>query len=91
MKNGNKQVATEHTFLWKLTNPYNTFYDTFDSCVVAAADEESARNISPCINEPKFGKFSKWVNSPKNVIVEKIGVTQKHREGQVIISSFNAG
>ena len=88
MMSGENQVATEHTFLWILTNESNNWYDTFDSCIVASDTEDNARKISP---SGVFGRHSKWVMTPEKVNVKKIGVTQKHREGQVILSSFNAG
>lgn len=88
MMSGRKQVVTEHTFLWILKHDDHNWYDTYDSCIVAASSKDEARKISP---SGSFGRKSKWAISPEKVIVTKIGVTQKHREGQVILSSYNAG
>lgn len=81
-------MVTEHTFLWLLRQNDNNWYDTYDSCVVAAMNSEEARQISP---SGTFGVKSRWALSPESVTAEKLGVTQKHREGQVLISSYNAG
>ena len=81
-------MASEHTFLWLLKQSENRWYDTYDSCIVAAMTEKEAKEISP---SGKFGTRSRWAFSPDSVTAEKIGVTQKHREGQVILGSYNAG
>lgn len=79
------------TFLWLLTQSDNRGYDTFDSCVVAARTKDLAVKISPATGSHGFGYHSRWAYSPESVHAELIGVCEKSREGQVIISSFNAG
>ena len=60
-------------------------YDTYDSCVVIAKDEESARNMNP----GSWG--STWCRSPNDVQVELIGKAVPGQTEGVVISSFNAG
>lgn len=79
----------KHTFLWLLTQGENRGYDTFDSIVVAADTEEDAKQLLP--NSYATWGSRRWADSPDGVYAEKIGVTQSHRKGDVIIASFNAG
>jgi hypothetical protein len=65
--------------------PFRNMYDVFDSAVVAAKDEESARKI-----HPGLGGLDSWVKS-KEVKVELIGEAIKGTKAGVIVSSFNAG
>lgn len=72
--------------LYLLTQDVNNDYDTYDSAVVVAANEEEARNI-----HPSWGWGSGcWAKSPDQVKVEFIGTT-KLKSGTVVCSSFNAG
>ena len=89
--------------LWRISQNANNNYDTYDSAVVAAPDEQSARRISP-------SAFSVWKDNswhflyedghttpdtssdwtmPENVKVEYIG-EGNHTAGTVICASFNA-
>lgn len=92
--------------LYLLEQSVNDYYDTYDSCVVCAKDEESARIISP-------DKYRKWHDgkfwfqyadgserearrgswcSPSDVKVKLIGVADASiQEGSVVCSSYNAG
>ena len=85
----------DHTFIWLLTQHDSRWYDTYDSCVVAADTEEEARLITPDGNpfkrEFRIGPNSKWARRPEDVKVEKIGVGKPSLRGKVICSSFNAG
>lgn len=82
--------------LWLISQDVNGGYDTFDSVVVAAEDEEAARLIHPSRKEwPKkpervIGKD--WADYPHQVQVECIGEAADDIEaGTIILSSYNAG
>jgi len=77
-------------------------YDTFDSCVVCAKDEEEARGIHPEESwdhiKTEADKRSRWANnygtwakSPKSVTATLIGSAVNGSERGVILASFNAG
>lgn len=92
--------------LWLISQDVNTEYDTYDSAVVVAADEESARRVHP-------SQFSCWVGDEVHlkhsdgrtrkehsndwaalgaIKVELIGSAEPHlAEGAVVCASFNAG
>lgn len=74
--------------LWLISQDVNNNYDTYDSAVVAASDEEAAKKIHP-------GKHDSWVGdwaSPDNVKVEYLGMAKPGtKDGTVICASFNAG
>ena len=86
--------------LYLITQDQNHGYDTYDSAVVVAPDEETARRINPNSNNPKgclmtdddWGRpYSCWCNSPERVSVHLVG---KAKDGQplgVVLASFNAG
>lgn len=82
--------------LYLLTQSTSTGYDTFDSAVVRAPDEDTARQIHPRTGE--IVKLSEWKNrlnytwakSPRDVDVELIGTCRGGKPG-VICASFNAG
>jgi len=63
----------------------NNDYDTYDSAVVIAPDEEAARNMHP--HDAHMGDT--WTD-PENVVVVKIGVSDSD-ESEVVCASFNAG
>lgn len=90
--------------LYLLTQSENTGYDTFDSCVVAAPDEATARTIHPrndirwdgrgwLYSDGDYGYASEygWAFTPEGVTVEHIGVTVADRPVGVVCASFNAG
>lgn len=90
--------------LYLLTQTDNTGYDTFDSCVVAAPDEATARTIHPRNDIRWNGREwaytdgyqgyageSGWAFTPDDVTVEHIGVTVADRPVGVVCASFNAG
>lgn len=75
--------------LYLLTQNRIIGYDTYDSCVVAAKNEETARNINP---DGKWGdKYSSWCLSPDYVDVKLIGKAVTGTEPGVVCASFNAG
>lgn len=71
--------------LYLISQSVNNDYGTFDSAVVAAPDEETARHT-----HPGWGwESGAWARYPSDVKVELIGQTD--REAGVILASFNAG
>ena len=90
--------------LFKISQDYNNDWDTFDSAVVVATDEDSAKLIDPIghwdsiankavpITEAKY--ISHWVNDPELVTAVFIADLPKespYKEGDIVIASFNAG
>ena len=79
--------------LYLISQNVNVGYDTFDSAVVVAKDENGARKIHPDKDIGWDGSdfYSSWCNS-EDVHVELLGLAKDSlKEGQVICSSFNAG
>lgn len=73
--------------LYLLTQNINDDYDTFDSAVVAAEDEETARNVKV----GSTGHFGSWCE-PKHVNARLIGLANDDIiSGTIICASFNAG
>ncbi len=77
--------------IFKLSQRINNGYDTYDSCVVVAKDENEARLIRPDGNDWKADYYNSWANMPEEVIVEEIGTTRKQFEYPIICASFNPG
>ena len=84
--------------LFLISQNINQDYDTFDSAVVVAKNENSARKIHPNISVHKdwwkkpLDDYSSWVNS-KDVEVQFIGNVEnpKLKNKQVVCASYNAG
>ncbi len=78
--------------LYKLTQDVNDDWDTYDSCVVCAVDEEDAKTISPDGYETpiKQPEYTSWCTI-KDVKVEYIGEAVEGLKRGVIVASFNAG
>lgn len=81
--------------LWLLTQDKNNGYDTYDSAVVVASDEEAARNV-PVGSTENYGTWAK----PEYVKAQYIGEAAPDLRGDedkmpwradVICASFNAG
>lgn len=79
--------------IYLLSQTQHNDYDTYDSCVVVAANEDDARQILPGGNTwEKKGYFSSWCASPDDVTVEYVGEASLDRcAGEIICASFNAG
>lgn len=81
-------------FLYLLTQTVNQEYDTYDSCVVVAKDEISAKSIQPSgrpIAEYEQVGFYNWA-PPSEVNSQFIGIAHSDlNDGDVICASFNAG
>ena len=79
--------------LYKLTQNRNTGYDTYDSCVVCAKNEDDAKTIAPWEGEFKDCDESwgnSWARKISEVICEEIGKANKGQERGVLCASFNA-
>lgn len=72
--------------LYLLTQDENTGYDTYDSCVVCAENENEAKKIEPTNFFPRFG----WT-TPNKVKIKYLGEAAPNIEKGVVIASFNAG
>lgn len=73
--------------LFLISQDHNEGYDTYDSAVVAAKDEEAARKVAV----GSTGACGTWAK-PKHVIAEYIGTAKPGtKAGEVICASFNAG
>lgn len=83
--------------IYLLEQDENSAYDTYDSAVVIAENEDEARKIHPSryndmgewwVNAPKYGT---WAYSLKGVKVTYLGPYKGTVKGLVICASFNAG
>jgi hypothetical protein len=86
---------------------YDPAYGTYESAIVAAPDEETARSIhpkgywwdevtmteKPLIDWAKVDKEwdTSWAIKPKDVEVELIGTADPKIELGVVLASYNAG
>ena len=79
--------------LFLISQTQNDYYDTFDSAVVAAEDEDTARNMSPDGNPVADWStaYSTWCKGPEHVSVKYLGEAKDAIEQGVICASFNAG
>lgn len=68
-------------------------YDSYDSAVVAAPDEETARNTDPSTGKPvdwSSRRFGDWASKPEHVTVRYLGEAVDVEQG-VVCASYNAG
>jgi hypothetical protein len=88
--------------LFKIWQEVNNDYDTYDSAVVAAENEEEARNIYPSYqneyneveNKESWNPESPhddWVDNPKCVNVEYLGEAKPGTKKGQILASYSAG
>lgn len=79
--------------LFVISQSENRGYDHYDSAVVAAPDEETARYMSP-FNGSKIMEWNQWCNnwcySPDEVKVTYIGEAAEGIRQGVVCASFNA-
>jgi hypothetical protein len=61
-------------------------YDTYDSAVVCASNEDEARHM-----DPSYPDGRDWCSSPDAVNVKLIGAAADGMVRSVVCSSFNAG
>jgi hypothetical protein len=78
--------------LYKISQTENTGYDTYSDAVVAAENDEEARNIHPSkLFDGDWKNMSRscgWCSNPDKVTVEFIGVAQSLIKKGIICSSF---
>ena len=79
--------------LWLISQTENTGYDTYDSAVVCALTEESARKKHPSGDDTQWRSAGRrlWCSRPEKVTVTLLGKAVKGTEPGVICASFNAG
>jgi hypothetical protein len=79
--------------LFLISQEENNDYDTYDCAVVAAENEEIAKEINPSDGLPMvWGKtYSSWCKSADFVSVEYLGEAKDGTEQGVICASFNPG
>jgi hypothetical protein len=87
--------------LYKISQDDNSDYDTFDSAVVCAENEETARKMIPThLNDASEVKSASidwsipsscWCASPDLVKVKLIGRALPELPQGIICASFNAG
>lgn len=82
--------------LYLISQTKNTDYDTYDSAVVCAPDEETARNMNPADGQQMTienwkNPWSSWCSSPEQVTVQYLGEASPSINPGVICASFNAG
>lgn len=74
--------------LYLISQEVNNDYDTYDSVVVAAENEERAKLVHKLDTE-KY--FTSWVRDTKDLTVEYLGEAKEGTEESEILASFNAG
>jgi len=82
--------------IYLISQRERTGYNTYDSAVMIAPDEETARRMSPgngrIMKERDWEcVFRSWASSPDFVKVELIGQAALDREQGVVCSSYNEG
>jgi hypothetical protein len=81
--------------LFLISQKVNNDYDTYDSAVVCAPDEDVARNMSPSTGEPMKWNGENvqgaWTGKPSNVSVDMLGESVDGLACGVVCASFNAG
>lgn len=81
--------------IYCISQRVNDDYDSYDSAVVCAKDEDQARNMHPngaperLKDMTYFGRS--WVKDPASVSVRLIGKAAHTEKAGVICASFNAG
>ena len=85
--------------IYKISQNENNDYDTFDSMVVIAKDENEARIMCPSFDSSDYIKYdftsgfgnSEWASKLENVTVEYIGKAKKNEVARIVLASYNAG
>lgn len=84
-----QQARKESLFIYRLSQDINN-YDTYDSAVVIAKNENDARIIHPNIYHREGSGLAEWVN-PTDVHVTLVGVaSDEWKEGDVVIASYRS-
>jgi len=69
----------------------NNDWDTYDSFVCVANNEDEARNTLPSVYEEWGEECYCWCSSPDKVTVTLVGAASRDQKAGVICASFNAG
>ena len=80
--------------LYLISQTANRGYDTYDSAVVCAPDEETARHMDPGGEGLAMVNLEDnycWANDLANVTVEFLGEAKPGMLQGVVCASFNAG
>ncbi len=86
--------------IYLITQDDNSGYDTFDSAVVIAPDEETARHTHPYgytwkesgwYDGREIEKYNYTWITPDKVEVNFLGVAMRDLKPGIILASFNAG
>lgn len=76
--------------LFLIAQGQNTDYDTYDSAVVAAPDEETAKQMNPANGKPmnEWGRaYSAWCSGPEHVTARYLGEAADGVELGVVCAS----
>ena len=78
--------------LYRITQNINNSYDTYDSCIVIAENEEEARNNNLSFDDEDSNYWS-WVKESQKdkLYIDLLWELMSWEETWVILSSFNAG
>ena len=76
--------------LYRITQNINNWYDTYDSCIVIAENEEEARNNNLQFDDERWWIWVKESEKYK-LQIELLWELMSWEETWVILSSFNAG
>ena len=78
--------------LFLISQEQNNEYDTYDSAVVAAPDESTARHMNPGNGKPmdEWDQYNSWCLGPEHVTVRYLGEAVNVEQG-IVCASFNAG
>lgn len=79
--------------LYKLTQSESIGYDTYDSVIVCAENEDDAKSIHPSGGDfiEKGEIYDVWATKKSNINCEEIGVANNNQMRGVVLASFNAG
>jgi len=82
--------------IYLITQNEQNGYDTYDSAVVCAENEEEARGIHPgpwVENGEPWPQYyyRTWASNPDVVVVKYLGEAIEGMEKGVVVASFNAG
>ena len=82
--------------LFLIEQDQNCDYDSYDSAVVAAPNEDAARTMNPSNGQPMKDEdwnknYGSWCNGPEHVKVRYLGEAIDGVELGIVCSSFNAG
>jgi hypothetical protein len=79
-------------YLYLISQSVNNGYDTYDSAVVCAENEDEARGIHPSGYRCDGDRWcSDWCESVEDVEVQYLGKAADDIPSGVVCSSFNAG